>query len=255
MHNNSSTSPARLLGQLLSRVAVQDCYFCGIASATPLCAPCNAALPRLSEMRCPSCALPSFQSALCGRCLSEKPHYDATVAALAYAYPLDAAIQAFKYQGKLGLARTFAALMGQALAAREAQQREQEAPFEKVDLVIATPLAAARLAERGYNQAHELARLLARQRRLKLEGEAVTRHKHAAPQAELPWKERAKNIRGAYAAARRFDGLSIAVVDDVMTTGSTLNELAKTLKKAGAVRVTNWVLARTLPAVMAPAKA
>lgn len=178
--------------------------------------------------------------------MSDKPHYDATIAALAYVYPLDAAIQAFKYEGRLGLTGPFAAQMAQALESREAPA---------VDLIIATPLAGERLAERGYNQAFELARALARQRRVKLEPEALTRVKGAPPQAELPWKERAKNIRGAYAAARRFDGLSVAVVDDVMTTGSTLNEIARTLKKAGAARVTNWVLARTLPAAMMPAKA
>jgi len=234
-----------MLGSLLAQMRTQDCYFCGMASPTALCAPCSAALPRLPQARCRCCALPSPAGNLCGRCLSEKPHYDATVAALAYGYPLDAAIQAFKYQGRLGLARSFAALLQEAL----------DADGAAVDLVIATPLAAPRLAERGYNQAHALARLLARQRQLKLDAQAVTRNKHAPPQAELPWKERAKNIRGAYTAARRFDGLSVAVVDDVMTTGSTLNEMAKTLKKAGAVRVTNWVLARTLPAAMAPAKA
>lgn len=249
MHRSTSgSSPPGLrgiLGTLLAQMRTQDCYFCGMASPSALCTPCSEALPRLPAARCPCCALPSPAGALCGRCLSEKPHYDATVAALAYGYPLDAAIQAFKYQGRLGLARSFAAMMDQAL----------EADGAAVDLVVATPLAAPRLAERGYNQAHALARLLARQRRLQIDAQAVRRLKHAPPQAELPWKERAKNIRGAYTAARRFDGLSVAVVDDVMTTGSTLNEMAKTLKKAGAVRVTNWVLARTLPAAMAPARA
>jgi ComF family protein len=230
----------------LGRTATQDCYFCGGPSATPLCAPCTGALPRLPASLCPGCALPSPTGGLCGRCMSDKPHYDATVAALAYVYPLDAAIQAFKYEGRLGLTGPFAAQMAQALAEREAGA---------VDLVIATPLTGERLAERGYNQAFELARALARQRRVKLELEALTRVKGAPPQAELPWKERARNIRGAYAAARRFDGLSVAVVDDVMTTGSTLNEIAKTLKKAGAAHVSNWVLARTLPAAMMPAKA
>jgi len=233
------------IGQLLAHAPTQDCFFCGIASPAPLCAPCADSLPRLPA-GCPSCALPSPQGAVCGRCLSEKPRYDATVAALAYAYPLDAAIQAYKYQGRLGLSRPFAARMTQAFDA---------AQIAPPDVVIATPLAAPRLAERGYNQAHELASTLARQRGLKYEVLALTRHKHAPPQAELPWKERAKNIRNAYTAARRFDGLSVAVVDDVMTTGSTLNEIARTLKAAGAARVTNWVLARTLPAVSMPAKA
>lgn len=238
-----------------AQARTQDCYFCGGASAQPLCAPCLEGLPRLPAQLCPGCALPSPAGSLCGRCMSDKPHYDATVAALAYAYPLDAAIQAYKYQGRLGLTGSFAALMQDALRAREeeALRAEREAP--PPDLIIATPLAGARLAERGYNQAHELARVLAKQRSVPLDAQALARTKAAPPQAELPWKERAKNIRGAYAAQRRFDGLSVAVVDDVMTTGSTLDEIAKTLKKAGAARVTNWVLARTLPAAMMPARA
>ncbi len=238
------------MARLWRQLPTQDCYFCGSAGPGPLCASCRAALPALPAARCPGCALPSTDSRLCGRCLADKPHYDATVAALAYTYPLDAAIQAYKYQGSLGLSHTFVALMAQAIDTREQALREARAEVHRIDLVLAMPLSTPRLAERGYNQAHELARRLARQYRLPLASDAVLRHKHTVPQAELPWKERAKNIRGAYMATRRFDGLSIAVVDDVMTTGSTLSELARTLKKAGATHVTNWVLARALPAAM-----
>ena len=220
-------------------LGTQDCFFCGAASDAPLCRGCREALPRLPAARCPSCALPSPDSLVCGRCLANEPRYDSTAAALAYAYPLDGAIQAFKYRRALGLTRSFADLMEMAL--------ENTAP---VDLIIAAPLTSQRLAERGYNQAHELACVLARRRHVTVEPGALIRVKQGPHQAELPWKERAKNIRGAFAATRRFDGLAIAVVDDVMTTGSTLDEIAKVLKAAGAARVGNWVLARTLPAVM-----
>ena len=281
----SLPSLAGAFTRLLADARTQDCYFCGAASASPLCAPCHAALPRLPAARCPCCALPAPEGLRCGRCLSEKPHYDATIAALAYAYPLDAAIQAFKYQGKLGLTATFADLLDRALGqawdelpvdgldgapSRTLSQTQSDesaegapasahgdaplTPLGAIDLIIPAPLAPRRLAERGYNQAHELARALARRRHLPLDPQAVTRPRHAPPQAELPWKERAKNIRGAYTSTRRFDGLSVLVVDDVMTTGSTLGELAKVLKKAGAARVTNLVLARTLPAVMTAVK-
>ncbi len=221
----------------------QDCFFCGAASDAPLCAGCSASLPRLPAARCPSCALPTHDGLTCGRCLGAAPHYDATAAALAYAYPVDGAIQAFKYRRALGLTRSFAGLIESALA---------DSP--PVDLVVPAPLSARRLAERGYNQAHELARVLARKRRVALDPLALARVTQGPHQAELPWKERAKNIRGAFAATRHFDGLAVAVVDDVMTTGSTLNEIAKVLKAAGAARVTNWVLARTLPAAMQPPK-
>ena len=117
------------------------------------------------------------------------------------------------------------------------------------------PLAPARLAGRGFNQALELARPIAQHRRIPLDAHAVRRVRDTPPQAQLPWKERARNIQGVFACSavtgsvnpHPLAGLRIAVVDDVMTTGSTLNELARVLKAAGAVHVTNWVVARTLP--------
>jgi len=233
-----------MFSRLFSLTGTQDCYFCGATCNASLCDGCSAALPRLPAARCPCCALPAPESRHCGRCLSEEPHYDTTAAALAYGYPLDAAIQAFKYRNALGLTRSFVALMDQAIG---------QPP--RIDLVIPTPLSQPHLAERGYNQAHELARGIAQRRRLPLDAQALIRHQQGPAQAQLPWKERAKNIRGAFSTARRFDSLHVAVVDDVMTTGATLNEMAKTLKKAGAAQVSNWVLARTLPAVMNPVKA
>ena len=117
------------------------------------------------------------------------------------------------------------------------------------------PLAPARLADRGFNQALELARPIAQRRRIAVDAQMVHRIRDTPPQALLPWKERARNIQGAFACTgtagsvnpRPLAGLRIAVVDDVMTTGSTLNELARVLKAAGATHITNWVVARTLP--------
>src|SRR5205814_120248 len=112
---------------------------------------------------------------------------------------------------------------------------------------LAMPLATARQRERGYNQALEIAKLVAKRRQLMLARRGAVRVKDGPPQATLPWKERARNIRGAFACAVDLRGKAIAIVDDVMTTGASLNELAATLKRAGAARVENWVVARTLP--------
>src|SRR5690606_12135120 len=112
-----------------------------------------------------------------------------------------------------------------------------------VDLVIPVPLSRPRLRERGYNQALEIARHVARDR---LDFRTCVRVGDTAPQMQLPWAQRQRNIRGAFACRRLVTGASIAVVDDVMTTGATLEELARTLKGAGAARVVNWVVARTL---------
>jgi predicted amidophosphoribosyltransferase len=106
------------------------------------------------------------------------------------------------------------------------------------------PLSTARLRGRGYNQAAEIARHLARG---KLDVDVCVRHADAVPQTELPWDERRRNVRGAFGCRRPLTGATVAVVDDVMTTGATLDELALTLKRAGAAKVVNWVVARTLP--------
>ncbi len=112
--------------------------------------------------------------------------------------------------------------------------------------MMAVPLSLARLQERGFNQALEIARPLARQLGLPLIRTGVVRALHTPPQANLPWKERQKNIRGAFECQIDLTGQSVIVVDDVMTTGATLDELARTLKKHGATHVTNWVAARTV---------
>ena len=226
-----------ILSTLGALTSAQDCFLCGGHSRAPLCQPCDADLPRLPAAQCPTCALPSTGGRVCGACLSDPPAFDATLCSLVYDWPTTRLIQAFKYQRALGLTRTLA------LA--------PPAPAHSPDLVIPLPLSRQRLAARGYNQALEIARVLARRHRLTLDATAVARVRDTLPQAGLPWNERARNIRGAFAATRRFDGLAVAVVDDVMTTGATLDEMARTLKAAGAVRVTNWVIARALPPHMA----
>lgn len=208
------------------------CFVCRGSSQALVCAACAAELPRLTGALCPRCALPSPGGASCGRCLSEPPHYDATIAALAYDFPADALVQALKFRGELALAPFLAQLLVTAI------------PDPFVDWIMAVPLAPRRLRERGYNQAVEIARHID-PRRLSLE--LCVRERDAPPQMELPWAERQRNVRGAFRCARLLEGATIAVVDDVMTTGATLDEIARTLKRAGAARVVNWVVARTLP--------
>ncbi|TMI44775.1 MAG: ComF family protein [Betaproteobacteria bacterium] len=211
-----------------------SCFLCRGAARGILCPACDADLPRLAGTLCPRCALPSPGSALCGRCLADAPHYDATVAALAYRFPADTLVHALKFRSQLALAP----LMGDLLI---------EAIRERIDLVVPVPLSRERLRERGYNQAAEIARHVARERRARLELTVVVRERNTRAQADLPWSDRARNVRGAFRCERSLDGAAIAVVDDVMTTGATLDELAATLKRAGAVRVVNWVVARTFP--------
>ena len=211
-----------------------SCFLCRGAARGILCPACDADLPRLAGTLCPRCALPSPGSALCGRCLADAPRYDATVAALAYRFPADTLVHALKFRSQLALAP----LLGDLLI---------EAIRERIDLVVPVPLSRERLRERGYNQAAEIARHVAKERRARLELTIVIRERDTRAQADLPWSDRARNVRGAFRCERSLDGAAIAVVDDVMTTGATLDELAATLKRAGAARVVNWVVARTFP--------
>jgi len=214
----------------------QDCRLCGQASMRAICAGCDSDLARVSASRCRVCALPLPAAMVCGRCLANPPSFDATCAALHYEFPATRLIQAYKYAGTVGLANTLAGFLESAV---------RDAGEEMPDVLLAMPLTRTRLAERGYNQAREIARLLGRRLNLRLDANGVARVRHGTPQAELPMPERRRNVRGAFAARRAFKGLDVAVVDDVMTTGATLDELAGVLKAAGASRVRNWVVART----------
>jgi ComF family protein len=212
----------------------QHCLLCNAAAkAEPLCAECYAELPWLPDARCPQCALPTRDGRLCGACLSHPPRFDAVTAAFVYDWPLAPLIHHYKYAGNLALARLFA----RALATRVAGT---------VDLIIPMPLAPLRLRERGFNQALEIARVVSRATGIALAPTACRRVRESAPQASLPWKERAKNIRGAFVCDMDLHGKRVAVVDDVLTTGATLNELARNLRKAGVVEIQGWVVARTM---------
>ena len=214
--------------------AGQDCLLCGEESGRELlCAACIAELPALPES-CPRCALPSPVAAVCGSCLNHPPHFDATLALWRYEFPCDRLVQALKYRARLALAGFFA----RNLASR---------PIPEVDLIVPMPLHPKRLAERGFNQALEIARGLARNLGRPIAPRGVLRVKDTPPQTELPYEERAKNVRGAFLCKLDLSGVSVAVLDDVMTTGATLNELARVLKRAGATRVENLVIARTVP--------
>jgi ComF family protein len=226
------------LSRALSLLGEQDCWLCGTAAPSSLCAPCAADLPRATTAACRVCALPLPAAGTCGACLAHPPAFDGSVAALTYDWPADRMVIAFKYRAALGLAAPLAGLLLDAVTA---------AAGARPDLLVVPPLSPARLAERGYNQSLEIARALGRRLGLRVDAAALARVRDTAPQARLPLDERARNVRGAFDARRRFDGLAIAVIDDVMTTGATLAEIASVLKRTGAARVDNWVVARALP--------
>jgi ComF family protein len=219
----------------VQRAVPANCALCGAASQSRcLCAACDESLPRLPVLQCRRCALPLTTGEICGTCLSAPPAYDGVAAAFVYAFPVDALVQKYKYAPDLSLAAVLGRLLG-------------ITPCGDVDAIVAMPLGASRLRVRGFNQAHELARVAARLRGLPLLARACRKVGETPPQASLPWKERAANVRGSFVCDEKLSGRRVAIVDDVMTTGATVNELARVLKRAGARSVHVWVLARTLP--------
>jgi len=221
------------------RALPQRCELCAAPSgAELLCSACVRALPHLGPA-CPICALPNPRGEICGRCVTEPPPFDATVAAFAYAFPVDRLMHAFKYHGRLALAEWAAGAILDERARRGATLRP--------DRLVALPLSHERQRERGYNQAYEIARVLSRCLRIPLLRHGIRRDRASPPQTALPWDQRAKNVRGAFACELDLSGMRVAVVDDVMTTGASLAELARVLVAAGASGIENWVVARTLP--------
>ncbi|MFA6901696.1 MAG: phosphoribosyltransferase family protein [Gallionellaceae bacterium] len=225
--------------KIVQMLPEQPCLLCGTSSAEVWCPACDASLPALNSALCPVCALPTFAGDVCGSCLTHPPHFKSTIAVYAYAFPLDRLVLALKYGEKFHLAKQ----MGDRLA-----QRVRVRP----DCLVAMPLHPVRLRERGFNQSLQLARHIAQRLGLPLLATACQRVRNTPSQSTLPWKERGKNMRKAFSCSTEVAGKHVAVVDDVMTTGATLNELALALLNAGATEVSVWVVARTLPHTRKP---
>ena len=235
----SAAHVAHAIGRVIGRALPQTCALCAERCGDAvLCAPCMNALPALPPA-CPRCARPSPGSAVCGTCLKRPPKFAATLAACSYAFPLDRLVQALKYDNRLALAEP----LGDALAAAVLRA---PASYPRPDALIAVPLAAARQRSRGFNQSIEIARVVARRTALPLVF-GLERVGDAPAQASLPWTQRRRNVRGAFACRLWFAGRHLALIDDVMTTGATLEEAAKALLQSGAARVDAWVDARTAP--------
>jgi ComF family protein len=204
---------------------------------------CDECLARHAppQRRCSGCALAlGGVDTRCGACLVDvDPPITRSVAAVDYAFPWDGLITAFKFRGRSELAR----LLSDLLAWRLGQESGDAA-----ELVLPVPLSGARLRERGFNQAWELARRLARRRGLPADAGTLLRIRHTEHQPGLDARERRANLRHAFLVdprhAARVQDRHVALVDDVLTTGATAQEAARTLRAAGAASVQLWVVAR-----------
>lgn len=223
---------ARKLGEAL---LPGSCLLCGADSRDQLlCPECSADLPRLPANLCPLCADQTTHGERCGACLKDPPHFERTIALFHYDFPLNRIIHALKYGHQLPVAAWF----GKLLAKRIAK--------EDFDRIIPLPLHPQRLIERGFNQSAEIARTLGKTLKTAVDLDHVVRTRATAAQADLPHKERRKNVRGAFECRSDLTGQRLLLIDDVMTTGATVNECARVLKLHGAASVTVAVVARAL---------
>ncbi|MDT8449854.1 MAG: ComF family protein [Wenzhouxiangellaceae bacterium] len=214
------------------------CLVCGRASDADedCCTGCRAALPVLAA-RCRQCAvaLPAMVDA-CGLCLARAPAFDAAEAAFHYRPPIAGLIQRFKFNADLAAGRVLARLTAERLA---------DCGAIRPQAMVPVPLNRRRRLRRGFNQAELLCRDLSRHFGGLPWVDAIRRDRATATQSELPAGKRGGNVRGAFSVLRLPPGLGhVAIVDDVMTTGATLGECARVLKRAGVGRVDVWVVAR-----------
>lgn len=207
----------------------QPCLLCKHLDGGELgiCVDCLNDLPWHTAPHCPQCGLESGGD-VCGQCLKGSPYFDRTHALFTYDFPANALLQHFKYQQAHHLAHTFGHLF--------ARHLQNNLTAQNIDVIFPMPMHPIRLKERGFNQSLEIARILAKNLQLPLDFESGYRKKYTPPQATLPLKDRVKNMQDVFACDKHLQGLNIAIVDDVMTSGASLNALAKTLKQAGAAR-------------------
>ena len=201
------------------------------------CAECQSQVDRITGTVCPSCGLPQHSKRLCPACRAEQPAFDALRSWGIYKGPLRLAIHRLKYRRDLGLAEPLATHLIDLF----------QITNWSIDLVTCVPLNPIREKERGYNQSKEIARPLALLLKQPFEPRAIQRLRNTHSQVGLSAEERSKNVRGAFQAQKsKVNGKSVLLVDDVATTGATINACANALREAGAVHVYALTLARAV---------
>lgn len=236
----------QFLTALLDVILPPVCHICHsyIPNAAPLhiCPTCFDLLPPVLSPLCPLCGIPFVGTGgdhRCGSCVVTPPHFDSALAGFLYEGPIRDLIHSFKYNQKTHLRKPLALLTLKGIHERVSGLNP--------DIIVPVPLHSSRLRQRGFNQAVLLGRLLSCHLNLPMLADALIRTRQTEPQIELSAAERRTNVKGAF-AVKRSDaviGKRVLLLDDIMTTGSTLDECAKELKKAGAKLVVAVTIART----------
>ena len=212
----------------------QDCVLCGGRSDASLVGPCCEGLLTAVGAACMRCGIPLPAVGTCGNCVDHPPAFDAVVSAFAYRFPVDRLVQRFKHRGDLAIGRWLAGRI-------VARVRREPRP----DLLVAPPLHPARLRERGFNQSQVLAGHVGATLGVAVACDGLRRLRATPPQAGLDRAARRRNLREAFACDLDLADRTVAIVDDVVTTGATAESLALALRLAGARRIAVWAVART----------
>lgn len=217
------------------------CTLCGQRGQEQLalCADCHKELKFIGNS-CIQCALPidDYDSALiCGQCLQRPPAFDRSLCLFTYETPARQLILSLKFRNKLAHARLLGSLLGLSV-----KHQAEELP----DCILPVPLARQRIRERGFNQSLELSRPVSRLLDIPIQHRLIKRIRHTPAQSQLKLPQRHHNIRHAFQVEQQTVPAYIAIVDDVMTSGSTCHEIARVLKLAGARRVDVWCIARAV---------
>jgi len=220
--------------QIINCLFPQPCFLCGDINTQAICTACLNDLPYL-QTTCIYCGADLPISDVCGDCTAQPPIFNQAKALFSYSYPVNILIQAAKFQKNFAILKMLGDLMGQHF-------KHEKQP----DVLIPIPLHFNRLHERGYNQSLEMAKCIALHTNIDVDNKVCQRIKDTPHQVKLSAKERRRNLKGAFRVKNLpAQWQHIVLIDDVITTGSTVNELAKVLFNAGVQRVDVWCCART----------
>ena len=230
------SSLAHRIPRLYRNLLPIPCFLCGGPSYQyALCSHCIAEMP-LIKTACSKCARPLPHGHICGQCLQKPPPYTAAFSLFVYQEPVDRCIAAFKYHNQLSFIDYFADMSAAKLACRESLP----------ECMVPIPLHSHRLRQRGYNQSYEFSKKLAQHLNMNVRTDILNRVRNTPPQASLTLKQRRQNMKNAFACTRTTLPETIALIDDVYTTGITLAEATKTLQRHGAKHIEVWTIARAI---------
>ena len=224
-----------------SKLTLNTCPLCSEPSSEFICESCKDMLPAI-DSQCFQCGLPLNKVDLaegtlrCGQCIKTPPAFNLCISPYYYALPINQFITQLKFRHQLYYARILAELL---------ISKIEQHPDNLPECIIPVPLHSNRLRQRGFNQAIEIARPIAKRFGIKLDTHSCTRVVSTAPQMEQDKMTRQKNIRNAFRVSEDFKHTHIAIVDDVMTTGHTLNEVSRVFREQGVKRIQVWAAARS----------